>query len=48
VGTDAAGTTAQPNGGISGINLLGTTGATVGGAGAGEGNVVAGAAAVGR
>lgn len=48
VGTDADGTTAQPNGGISGINLLGTTAATVGGAGPGEGNVVAGAASTGR
>jgi titin len=48
VGTDAGGTTAQPNGGIAGINLLGTTAATVGGAGAGEGNVVAGAAAEDR
>ena len=41
VGTDAAGATAQPNG-FAGINLLGTVGATIGGTGPGDRNVVAG------
>jgi len=41
VGTDAAGATAQPSG-VSGINLRGTVGTTVGGAGPGEQNVIAG------
>ena len=47
VGTNADGTAAQPNAGIGGINLLGTTAAKVGGAGAGEGNVVGAGAAAG-
>ena len=42
VGADAAGATAQPNG-FAGINLRGTTGATVGGTAPGDRNVVAGA-----
>ena len=41
VGTDAAGATGQPSG-VAGINLRGTVDATVGGAGPGEANVVAG------
>jgi parallel beta-helix repeat protein len=41
VGTDAAGVAAQPNG-VAGINLVGTVGATIGGTGPGDPNVVAG------
>jgi len=43
VGTDAAGAVAVPNS-LVGVNLLGTTDATVGGTAPGEGNVIAGVA----